>query len=226
MFVGHLGLGFAGKRAHARPSLGTYLVATMLPDLLWSLFVLAGWEHVRIVAGETAVSPLEFVRYPYSHSLVATVIWGALLGGAYWGLRGDRAGAAWLAALVVSHWVLDVVSHRPDVPVDLAGRVRLGLGLWDSRLATLLVEGGLFAMGVVAYARGTHPSDGKGRWGLVALVVLVSLPWLVSLGGTPPPGIGALIAGNVAGGTVTVGLAWWTDRHRTSGQAPGGGRGG
>jgi len=214
MFVGHLGVGFMGKRAYPRPSLATYFVATELPDFLWSLFVLAGWEQVLITPGETVVTPLQFVRYPYSHSLVAVAAWGALLGGLYWAFRRDRAGGLWLGALVVSHWILDVVSHRPDVPLSPGSGAVLGLGLWNSRVATLLVEGGVFALGVWLYARGAPASDSRGRWGLVVLVALVSVPWLASLGGTPPPAVTAVVAANLLGGSVTVLLAWWVDRHR------------
>jgi hypothetical protein len=143
-------------------------------------------------------------------------IWGALLGGIYWAIRRDRSGGLWLGALVVSHWIVDVVSHRPDVPLSPGSDAVLGLGLWNSRVATVLIEGGLFAVGVWLYARGTRSSDSKGRWGLVALVALVSLPWLASLSGTPPPAVRAVIAGNLIGGTVTVLLAWWVDRYRSA----------
>jgi membrane-bound metal-dependent hydrolase YbcI (DUF457 family) len=214
MFVGHLGVAFMAKRPCPRPSLATYVLAATLPDFLWSLFVLAGWETVRIVPGETAVTPLRFVHYPYSHSLLAIAGWGALLGGAYWARRGDRTGGLWIAALVWSHWLLDVVSHRPDVPVAPGSELVLGLGLWSSRIATLLVEGGLFAAGVWLYARGTRPVSGAGRLGLGVLVALVGVPWLASLSGTPPPAIGVVAATNLIGGAVTVLLAWWTDRRR------------
>jgi membrane-bound metal-dependent hydrolase YbcI (DUF457 family) len=113
MLMGHFGVALAAKRVAPGPSLGTLVLAAFLADGVCAAFLLLGWERVEIVPGATAVTPLSFVSYPYTHSLVAGVLWGALLAAAYFLQRRDRVGALWLAALVVSHWVLDFVSHRP-----------------------------------------------------------------------------------------------------------------
>jgi hypothetical protein len=217
MFLGHLAVGFGGKRSAPAVSLGALIAAATLADLLWSAFVLAGVERVEIRPGATAVTPLEFTSYPYSHSLVALVIWGALFAGGYALLR--RGG--WLAPLVLfvavlSHWVLDVVSHAPDMPVTLGGSTRLGLGLWNSRPATLAVELGLFAVGLVLYARITRARDRVGSIGLWALVALLLLVYGGSFFGPPPPRVAVVAWGNVFGGLLTVALATWVDRHRES----------
>src|SRR5688500_17197488 len=121
MFIGHLALGFAAKRVVPKISLAVLFVAVQLADMLWPIFLAAGIEHVRIDPGNTAVTPLDFVSYPYSHSLVFLIFWGIAFGALYRFAVRDRAAFAVLAALVVSHWVLDFVMHRPDMPIYPGG---------------------------------------------------------------------------------------------------------
>src|SRR5688572_32986445 len=130
MFLGHFALAFGAKKAAPAASLGALFLACQFADLLWPALVLAGVEQVRIQPGATAMTPLAFVSYPYSHSLTALAGWGILLGGAYVAATRSRlvAGVI-LGLLVVSHWLLDVVAHRADMPLTLTGPTRLGLGL-------------------------------------------------------------------------------------------------
>src|SRR5262245_13269216 len=107
MFVGHFGLGFAAKRIALAVSLGTLFLAVEFADGLWPIFLLAGVEHVRIVAGLMKTSALDFYDYPWSHSLIALVIWGAIVGAAYFAATRSRRGAWVVGAGVVSHWLLD-----------------------------------------------------------------------------------------------------------------------
>src|SRR5215467_11373460 len=187
MFVGHFALGFAGKRAAPNLPLALLFVACQLADILWPVFVAAGLESVRIAPGITAFTPLDFVSYPYSHSLAALTLWGALLGSACWLYGVSGRGSLLVAGLVVSHWLLDFISHRPDMPV-YPGSALLGLGLWNSVPATLLVELLLFGAGVWLYASSTRSRDSIGRWSFAGIVgALVLLVW-----------------------------SWWADRHRVS----------
>ena len=117
MFVGHLALGLAAKRVSPRVSLAVLFSAAQLADILWPVFIAIGVEQVRIAPGITAFTPLDFVSYPYSHSLVFLIGWGVAFGVLYRRLTGDRVALAVIAALVVSHWVLDFVTHRPDMPI-------------------------------------------------------------------------------------------------------------
>src|SRR5436190_4934353 len=162
MFLGHFGLALATKRVAPAASLGTTVMAAQWADGIWPVFVLLGIEHAEIRPGVTAVTPLDFVSYPYSHSLVADIAWAALFAVVYAMLRKDWRTALWLAALVLSHWVLDVVAHRPDVPT-WPGGPRLGAGLWNSLAATLIVEFLLFGAGVWLYARATTARDAMGK---------------------------------------------------------------
>jgi hypothetical protein len=158
MFLGHFAAGLAARRVYPQASLGAWFIAVLLPDLIWPVLLLAGLEHVRIVPGITAFTPLDFYDYPISHSLVAVVGWGAAFG-TLWAF-GSRTGRtargrvpAALAAGVISHWVLDALAHRPDVPV-LPNGPYVGLGVWYSVAATLAVELSLFAGAVVLFAMG------------------------------------------------------------------------
>src|SRR5262245_49158462 len=148
MFVGHTAVALAAKRGARGTSLGLLVIAAFALDVLWPVFLLAGIEQVRIAPKATAFNGLEFVSYPWSHSLMMSMCWGACAFAiARWRGKPARVGLL-LAALVVSHWVLDFVSHAPDMPLWPGRSPRLGLGLWNSIAATLVVEGTLFALGI------------------------------------------------------------------------------
>ena len=198
MFIGHFAVALAAKKVAPRPSLGTLVLAALLVDGVWPVFMLLGWEKVEIVPGITAVTPLLFVSYPYTHSLVADGLWGALVAGAYYLLRRDRAGALWLAALVLSHWVLDFVSHRPDMPLWPGGPL-VGLGLWYSLPATLVVELGLVRDRRWLYASVTRPRDRIGAYAFWALVATLAAIYVSSVFGPPPPSVEVLAMTGVAG---------------------------
>jgi membrane-bound metal-dependent hydrolase YbcI (DUF457 family) len=215
MFVGHFALGFAAKRAAPRVSLAVLFAAAQLADLVWPLLVALGVEQVSIEPGITTVTPLDFISYPYSHSLVFLSIWGVVLGFAYRQSTGERGVFTLLAALVVSHWALDFVTHRPDLPF-YPGSMRVGLGLWNSMIATVIVELVMFAAGVWIYARSTRARDRIGRWSFIALVAFLVLAHTGNLMGGPPPSVAAIWMVGLAGGAVLLLWSWWTDRHRQS----------
>ena len=214
MFIGHFAIAFAAKRAAPELSLGTLFLAAQLADLAWPALVMLGLEAFEIRPGITAVTPLDFIHYPWSHSLVALLGWGFLLA-IVWLIvrRGTLWAALVIIGVVLSHWVLDVVSHRPDMPVTLGGEARLGLGLWNSLPATLAVEGLLFAACVALYARFTKPLDGIGRWGFRALVAFLVVVYIATLVGPPPPSPQVVVW---AGYALWLLVAWgyWVDRHR------------
>lgn len=215
MFIGHFAAAMAAKRAAPRVSLGWLFAATQLADLLWPVLLLSGIEQARIAPDDTAFTPLAFDHYPWSHSLLMLLVWGVLLGTLYQWRRGDRRGAAILAVLVVSHWVLDWVTHRPDMPLVPGGGPKLGLGLWNSVAATLAVEGALFFVGVWLYSRATSPTNAKGRWGWIGLVVFLVLTYAANVVSPPPPSMTAVAFGGFAI-WLLVWWAAWADRHRAS----------
>ena len=213
MFIGHFALGFAAKRAAPRLSLAVLFAAAQLADLMWPFLLAAGIEQVRIEPGITAFTPLDFVSYPYSHSLLFLAIWGVLFGLICAGVARDRRMVGLIAALVVSHWVLDWITHRPDMPL-YPGSEKLGLGLWNSVPGTIAVELTMFAAGVWAYVRATRPRDRVGRRGFAAFVGFLLATYAVSLG-PPPPSVTVLVVSAVVGAGILLFWAWWFDRHRT-----------
>jgi hypothetical protein len=196
-----------------RTSLGTFVAAAFACDLLWPVFLLLGVERVRIQPGATRFTPLALDYYPWSHSLVMTTVWGAL-GAALGRVRGwDRRTQVLVALTVLSHWVLDVVSHRPDVPLWPGRSPLLGLGLWNSIPATYVVEGGLFLGGIVLYVRATRAADRIGSIGFWLFVGLSGFMWAGTPWTEPPPTPRALALFGLGAWMFPI-WAGWADRHR------------
>ena len=139
------------------------MAAPLFLDLLWPIFLIAGVESVRIEPGNTAVTPLDLHDYPWSHSLATSLAWSAVFAAAFWAATRYARGAVVLAVGVFSHFVLDFVTHRPDMPLYPGSPISVGLGLWNSRPATLAVELALFVVGVAIYARTTRAHQLAGR---------------------------------------------------------------
>lgn len=218
MFLGHFALGFAAKKVQPSLSLGTAFAAAQLPDLIWPYLVLAGAEAVVIAPGDTAVTPLRFVSYPWSHSLLAVAGWGLVLAAGHFAARRRFRAAAGLWALAVSHWILDFVSHRPDMPLVPWSPTVVGLGLWNSVPATLLVESLLYAGGVALYLGATRARDRAGRFAVVALATTLAVIYLASVFGPPPPSDSAVAWTGVIGVGFVI-WAVWADRHRAAATA-------
>jgi len=211
VFIGHFGLALGAKKAAPSVSLAMLFTACQLADLLWPTLVLAGIEVVEIRPGATAMTPLDFVSYPYSHSLVMLCVWGIALAAAYAALaRAGAAGAVTIALLVVSHWVLDVVTHRPDMPITPIGTTRIGLGLWNSIPGTIAVELAIFAAGLAIYLRAAGPRTRRQTIGLWALVAVMLTIYLASAFGPPPPSAAA-VAWSAQGIWLFVAWAYFID---------------
>ncbi len=213
MFIGHFGIALAAKRAAPKCSLGTFIFAAEFLDLIWPILLLLGIEHVRITPGITKVSPFDFYDYPISHSLLTVLGWSALIGIVYFAIRRSGRGA-WIVALaVLSHWVLDFISHRPDLPL-WPGGPRVGLGLWNSWAASIAVEVLIFGTGVWIYVKMTRANDVVGRYGFWTLITLLFVGWISSMAAGPPPSVSSLAWGGLAM-WLTVAWGWWADSHRT-----------
>ncbi|MCZ8250836.1 MAG: hypothetical protein O9318_00040 [Hylemonella sp.] len=213
MFIGHFALGFAAKSAAPQVSLGTLFLAAQFIDLLWPTFLFMGLERVRIEPGATAVVPLVFEHYPYTHSLLAVLGWAVLIGGLHFLLMRERRAALVLGLLVLSHWVLDLLVHKPDLQILPWSDTVVGLRLWSSLTLTLALEVPLFVLGVWLYARGTRASDAGGRWGLVGLVLFLFVVYAGNVLGSPPPSVEAIAwVGQLQ--WLLVLLGYWVDRHR------------
>jgi len=186
-----------------KASLGTLVFAAVFLDAVWPVLVLFGIERFRIVAG--------------SHSLLMAAVWAVLFAIVYQTVKGDHAGATWVGIAVASHWVLDCVTHRPDLPLYPGGGERLGLALWQSWPATFAVEGSIFAAAIVLYLRTTRSRDRVGTiawWALIGLLVAlyVPAPW-----SPPPPSENTVAIMGLIALAIFVPWAYWIDRHREVG---------
>lgn len=215
MMIGHYAVALAAKPAAPKISLGWLAAAAIFLDLIWPLLLQAGLEQVAVVPGITVVTPMDFISYPWSHSLTMSLVWGAAFGGLYYLLAKDRRGGVMLALLVVSHWLLDFVTHRPDMPLAPGESTKLGLGLWNSLAGTLAVELGLFALGIFLYVRATRARDGIGHWGLIGVIIFLLLIYTSVIFGPPPPtDTTAIVIADVAQILFLL-VMGWVDRHRT-----------
>jgi len=191
------------------------LTAPMLADLLWPVFLLAGWEQVRIDPGNTRFTPLDFVSYPWSHSLLMLALWATAFAGVYLAAVRYWPGAIAIWFGVVSHWVLDWVTHRPDMPL-LPDGARYGLGLWNSVAGTIMVEVAMFAAGVWIYLRATRAEDRIGRWALAAYVILLMIGYAGNAFGAPPDNVSQIAWSGILAAVILIPWAWWFDRHRAA----------
>jgi membrane-bound metal-dependent hydrolase YbcI (DUF457 family) len=214
VFIGHFAVGFASKRVVPRTPLAWLLVAPNVLDVLWPVFVLTGIERASIEPGNTAFTPLDLEYMPWSHSLVMSIVWSIAFALLYVAIHRDRRGAVVLAIGVFSHWVLDWITHRPDMGIAPGLDTRVGLGLWNSIPGTLVVELSMFAISIAIYAKATRPTDATGRWALVGLVAFLLVAYFGGVFGPPPPSIVVVnIAALVA--TAVLGVwALWIERHR------------
>jgi hypothetical protein len=213
MFIGHFAVALGAKKAAPRTSLGTLFIAAQFLDLLWPLLLLLGLEHVRLDPGNTAMTPLDFYDYPISHGLPGVLFWSVLVGGVVFAVRRYWRGAVVAGLAVLSHWVLDYFTHRPDLPVGFASDAKVGLGLWNSPVVAVTLEAALFAAGTFLYVRSTVKKDWKGVYGFWALIVFLLAIYGANLLGPPPPDVTVIaVAGNL--GWLFVAWAYWVDAHR------------
>lgn len=215
MFLGHFAVGLAAKRYAPRASLGPLIAAPLLLDLLWPVFLLTGMERVRIEPGNTAFTPLAFIHYPWTHSLLAAFSWAILYALLYFVLTKYMAGASCTFIGVISHWFLDAIVHRPDLPLYPGGSTLVGLGIWNLPAATIIIESVLFIAGVWLYRSATRAADrigGYGFWAFIGFLVLVYIG--NALG--PPPSDTITLAVVALSVWLLVLWAWWFDRHRTA----------
>lgn len=213
MFIGHFGVGFGAKAVVPKTSLGSLFLAAQFLDLLWPTLLLLGLETVRIAPDAQSLTPLVFEHYPISHSLLGATAWALGVALAYWLLRRNRRGAALMALLVVSHWLLDAIVHQPDLPLYPGSATLVGLNFWSSLPKTLAVEMTIFALGVWLYARSTRARDAVGKWALWSLVVFLLTIQAGNLFGDPPPSSTAIAWVGQAQWLLVL-WGYWVDKHR------------
>ncbi len=213
MFIGHDAVAFAAKKAAPRTSLGTLLMAANWLDLVWPIFLILGIEHVRIRGGSNPFLVLDFYDYPWTHSLAMSIAWSVAFAVVYWLIRRDARGALVCGVLVFSHWILDFVTHIPDLPIAPGSSTKVGLQMWKSPLATVIVESLLFTAGVFMYVRATTARDRIGVFAFPALVLFLVIAYVASVVGPPPPDAKPIGYVGIAAWLFPL-WGYWIDRHR------------
>ena len=213
MFIGHFAVGFGTKKAAPHVNLGTLFLAAQFLDLLWPVLLLAGVEHVRIRPDALPFLRIDLYDYPLSHSLVTSILWSILIGLAYYLFKKNIRNAFILGCAVFSHWVLDFLTHAPDLPLAPGLTPLVGLGLWNSTLATIVIESALFFLGIFLYVHTTKAKNRTGVISLWALIIFLVISYLASIFGPPPPDVAPI---GWLGLTMWLLIPWgyWIDRNR------------
>ena len=213
MFIGHFGAGLAAKKLDSKPSLGTLFLASQFIDLIWPIFLLLGIEQVKIAEGNTAFTPMEFVYYPFTHSLLGVLFWATAFLVIHYIFKKNSRTALLLGGLVISHWILDLLTHSPDLPIAPRLDIKLGLGLWNSVLFTVIIELSIFALGTFLYLKVTAAKNKIGKYSLWGLVIFLLMIYFSNVFGPPPPSEAAVAwAGNLQWKFVA--WAYWIDKNR------------
>jgi membrane-bound metal-dependent hydrolase YbcI (DUF457 family) len=215
MFLGHFGLSFAAKKAAPKVSLGTLFIATQFVDLLWPFLLVFHVEKVAVVPGYTKTNAFEFLYYPYTHSLLMGLVWGAIVGAIYWAFKRDTRGAVVIGLCVLSHWFLDIIVHVADLPITPFSDYKVGFGLWNHPVITMIVELIIFIAGTYIYATFTRAKNKVGKWGLWSLVILLLIINLANtFGPTPSDSIMTLFVSFMVMMALILSFAYWVDRNR------------
>lgn len=213
MYIGHYGVALGIKKAVPEVSLGTLFFAAMTTDLLMSILVICGVEHIRVAPGITVMVPLDLYDYAISHSLAASVAWSLIIAACYYFFRRSATGALAIGTAVFSHWVLDVITHIPDIPLFPGSSIKVGLGLWNHATASILAEGLIFAAGMLLYLRATKAKDAYGTIVFWMLMAFLASTWIASMYAPPPPNPLPVVLGTQLQ-WLTILAAYWADRHR------------
>jgi len=176
MFVGHYGVSFVLKSVDRKTPLWILFIAVQLVDVFWSFFVIVGIEKARIVPGITASNPLDLYYMPYTHSFIAAIVWSLISFMIYRLLpnAGGRREALIVALAVLSHWFLDLLVHRPDLPL-YADTYKVGIGLWNYPVPAFLLETGLLLIGMTLYFRATVAKSPMGKYGMIVFGVVMAI---------------------------------------------------
>ncbi|WP_353229139.1 hypothetical protein [Novosphingobium sp.] len=170
MFIGHYAPAFVASGTRNGPPLGLGLFATQLIDVAFFSFAMVGIEHYRLTPQATATNWLDLYDMPYTHSLLGASCWGLALALVALAVWHNRAMAVMIAALVVSHWLLDLLVHRPDLTLA-GGLPLLGLGLWNVPVLEKPIELAITFGSLAFYLGRTRP---VARWARLVLVLLVA----------------------------------------------------
>jgi membrane-bound metal-dependent hydrolase YbcI (DUF457 family) len=214
MFIGHYGLALASKKSRTI-QLGTAILAAQFLDLLWPVFTLLGWEKFSIEPGNTKITPINFESYPYTHSMLGSIVMALLFAAVYYVIKKDSRNAAIYALLVFSHWVLDYITHRPDLPLTYTSTEKVGLGLWNYPAPAIFTECLIYVTGIFLFLKNTKALNKKGNILSWILISLLAIFYVMNLISPPPPSTDA-VSYSALLLWLFVFIGYWIDKNRTS----------
>ena len=212
MFIGHFAPALAAATHPRAPKLGTLFVAAQLVDWGFSALLLTGAERMRVVPGITAMNPMDLYHMPYTHSLVGSAAWALGFAALVWVARRDSLAAGIAGAVVLSHWLLDLIVHRPDLTLT-GSPPKLGFGLWNHPMIEMPLELALTFGALAFYLSRTR---GPALPGIVLGAVLLALQlvnWFGPVASEVTPGTSYLAF--FAFGLATL-AAWWLGKTRVA----------
>jgi len=222
LFIGHFGVAFALKKYAPKTSLGILFIAAQLADIVFYILVPLGVEHLRIIPGFTEASPFDLYDYPISHSLLGAFAWSVIT---YLVIRFiplksledttyRKRTALILSIAVFSHFVLDFIVHTPDLLLIPGFDVRVGLGLWNSLIGTIVAELAILLVGCLVYLKATPSGDGSvGAYGMYVFVAVLAVVFV----GTPFMTFSDVLTVSIISELLYIMLAlaaWWLDGKR------------
>ncbi|MFM5916449.1 MAG: hypothetical protein ACKOOL_02825 [Novosphingobium sp.] len=205
MFIGHWAPALAVAAKRDKPGLGTLFVAAQLIDWAFFAFLMLGVEHMRVTPGISAMNPMDLYSMPWTHSAAGALAWAAAFGLLIWIVLRDRAAAFLAAAVVFSHWVLDLLVHVPDL--TLAGSPpKYGFGLWNHPAVEMPLEIGITLAALWWYVAKRRPATIRVLALVVILLTLQAINWFGPVDSEVTPATSALAF--FAYGLATL-AAWW-----------------
>lgn len=221
MFIGHYGVALWLKKFDSKLSLGWLFLAVQLVDFFWSILVFFGIEKVTIVPGITEANPMDFVYYPFTHSLVAFIVWSSVI---YLLVKilhfnsslSKKSLGLLLGFAVFSHFLLDVIVHRPDLPLLGSDSFKLGLGLWNNVFFAYALETLIFVGGVYIYYKVKSPMAKSRKIGLLVFTVLLLIMNLINLFSVPPDNIKMIAVSGFMMYLLFSGFGFWLDKNLVS----------
>jgi hypothetical protein len=214
MVLGHFGVGLGAKKYAPTISLGVLFMAIQFADLLWPDLLLLKMEFVEIQPNDSKF-PFNFTYYPFDHSLLMATFWSLVFGAVYYWLAKspDVRTAIILGLCVLSHWILDLFVHKPDLPLYFGDSPKFGFGLWNFPWLVAVIEGAIFLWGMLTYMNSTRAKNSAGNWGFWLLMVLLVLGHIAGQTSPPPPTVEGLAWGAQVI-WVFIFLGFWVDRNR------------
>jgi membrane-bound metal-dependent hydrolase YbcI (DUF457 family) len=217
MFVGHYAASLALKKFETRASLGMLFLGVQLVDILFFPFVLLGIERINIIENYTESTHFQLEYMPYTHSLLGSALWALAAYALFrWVVVKRHSVALVIALAVFSHWILDFVSHTPDLPLWSDASTKLGLGLWNSAIATYLVEAALLLGALWLYLKSTTANNNAGKYGMTVFVVLLILMNIANIFGPLTDDSKVVMAVSaLAAYVLFAAVAFWLDKKRS-----------